>query len=334
MNANISSALYTMKRSLSDNIVPVNPNAPKKRRNKSLATYGQVLSFSDALDSESQTPRSSMPSPDENRLLSSPWTPTSRFRNWGQDWGPSASTSDSAFSSVRSESAQTSGPHSGSSGTNAGDTFTNSTVRDNFAAYMRPPAPLESPPILLELRRMADHTTLGTSGMREYKSSGTPPAAKSTWKVCKENVLKALSDAGKSPLDLVLDILDSTQLEYENYRSRWLSPNSNKLFLLLDQIFAHPKGHDLISRWMQPHILDSVCSVVGSEMDSAVGMLSLPSVEHITPQFINDWKLETIIEPATQLCPSLLCILEAAAQTEEAKRKNKIKSPKKVRKNL
>jgi hypothetical protein len=317
MNANISCSLYTMKRSRTDSFVPVNPNAPKKRRNKSLATYGQVLSFSDALDSES--PRS-MPSHDENRPLSSPWMPTPRFRIWGHDWGPSASTLDSAFSSVHSESAQTSGlrsgPHSGSSGTstsNVGDTSTNSTARDHFAAYMHLPVPLESPPVLLELRRMAGDTTLGTSGMREYKSSGTPPAAKSAWKECKENVLKALSDAGRSPLDLVLDILDSTQLEYENYRSRWFSPNNNKLSLLLDQIFAHPKGKDLISCWMKPRILDSVCSMVGSEMDSVVGKLSLPSVEHISPQFINDWTLETIIEPATLLCPSLLRILEAVA---------------------
>lgn len=320
-----------MKRSRSDSIVPVNPNAPKKQRNKTLATYGQVLNFSDTLDSES--PRSTRIH-DENRpysTLSSPWTPTPRFRNWGQDWGASTSTSDSALSSVHS--ARTPGPLDTGSA-NASDLSTNSTVRDNFASHMPPLVPLESPPVLLELRTMAGHTTLGTLGMREYKSSGTPSAAQSAWKECKENILRAFSDAGRSPLDLVLDILDPTQLEYENYRSRWFSPASNKLLLLLDQIFAHPKGHNLVSRWMQPHIFDSVCSVVSSEMDSVVGKLYLPSVEHISPQFINDWTLETIVEPATQLCPSLLRILEAAAQTDEAKQKNKLKTPKKVRINI
>jgi hypothetical protein len=82
---------------------------------------------------------------------------------------------------------------------------------------------------------------------------------------------------------------------------------------------------------MRPHVLDSVCSLVSSEMDLVVNKLYLPSVEHISSEFINDWTLETVIEPAIQLCPSLSRILEAAAQTVEAKRKNKIKFPKTVR---
>jgi hypothetical protein len=65
-------------------------------------------------------------------------------------------------------------------------------------------------------------------------------------------------------------------------------------------------------------------------MNLAVKALSLPSVEHVSTEFISEWTLESVIEPATQLCPSLLRILEAAAQTEEAKRKNKIKFPKMV----
>jgi hypothetical protein len=141
-----------------------------------------------------------------------------------------------------------------------------------------------------------------------------------------------ISEASRSPLDLISDILDVTQDEHEQYRSRWFSPaRHSKLSDLLDNIFAHPKGRDLILEWMQPHTLESVCSTVSSEMDLVVKELSLPSVEHVSSEFINNWTLETVIEPATQLCPSLLRILEAAAQTEEAKQKNKIKSPKTVR---
>jgi hypothetical protein len=95
-------------------------------------------------------------------------------------------------------------------------------------------------------------------------------------------------------------------------------------------MFAHPKGHDLVLRWMQPHVLDTVCSTISLEMDLVIKKVFLPSVEHITPNFINGWTLETVIEPAAQLCPSLLRVLEAAAQTTEAKQKNKIKSPKTV----
>ncbi|KAH9961657.1 hypothetical protein BGW80DRAFT_1463787 [Lactifluus volemus] len=68
--------------------------------------------------------------------------------------------------------------------------------------------------------------------------------------------------------------------------------------------------------------------MVASEMDLVVKELSFPSVEDVSSEFISNWTLERVVEPATKLCPSLLHILEAAAQTQEAKRKNKIKFPK------
>lgn len=193
--------------------------------------------------------------------------------------------------------------------------------------------PLERPPTLLKLCRKAGaagQSILATSGVRAYNSPGTPPTAQGIWRECKEKVLQAFTDTGRSPLELILDILDSGQHEYENYRSRWFSPASNKLSLLLDRIFAHPKGRDLVLQWMLPHALDSVCSSISSEMDLAIKELSLPSVEHVSSEFISHWTLETIIEPTYQLCPSLSRVLEAAAQTEDAKQKNKIKFPKMV----
>lgn len=141
-----------------------------------------------------------------------------------------------------------------------------------------------------------------------------------------------ISDTSRSPLDLISDILDSDQVGYESYRLRWSSPRCSKLSNLLDSIFAHPKGRDLILEWMRPYALESVCSMVASEMDLVTKELSLPSVDHISSEFISNWSLETVVEPATLLCPSLVCILEVAAQTAEAKRKNKIKLPKTVRK--
>lgn len=325
-----------MKRDSSAVFIPFDPNAPKKRRQRrstSLAsTYGQVLSFaSDTPD----TPRS-VPTQDENQAsltLSSPWMPTPsnwmptpQFRNWTAPTpAMTGSDTDSAFSS------NFSGARLGLS--NDDDPFTNSTAREHSAADPPLVLPSESPPVLLKFRRRSSHGSgiLGTPGVRAYKPLNTPSAAQSTWDECKENVLQTFSDAARSPLDLILDLLDPTQSEYENYRSRWFSPTCNKLSLLLDRIFSHPKGNGLILQWMRPHVLDSVCSLVSSEMDLVVNKLYLPSVEHISSEFINDWTLETVIEPAIQLCPSLSRILEAAAQTVEAKRKNKIKFPKTVR---
>ena len=194
--------------------------------------------------------------------------------------------------------------------------------------------PLESPPVVLELSSTADELgyTLETSDLRVYENTAPASASRSgNWDDCKKKVLMLLSDAGRSPLDIILDILDLRQEEYEQYRSRWFSSNCSKFSALLDRTFEHPKGRGLILHWFSPHLLESVCSTVASEMDLVVKELSLPSVEHVSSEFISKWTLERVVEPATQLCPSLLRILEAAAQTEEAKRKNKIKLPKMVR---
>jgi len=55
--------------------------------------------------------------------------------------------------------------------------------------------------------------------------------------------------------------------------------------------------------------------------------LSLTSVKNITPELILDWKLDTTLGLAILLCPTLWHILQAAAQMEKAKSKNKIKDP-------
>ena len=165
-----------------------------------------------------------------------------------------------------------------------------------------------------------------------YENTAPASASRSgNWDDCKKKVLMLLSDAGRSPLDIILNILDLRQEEYEQYRSRWFSSNCSKFSALLDHTFEHPKGRGLILHWFSPHLLELVCSTVASEMDLVVKELSLLSVEHVSSKFISKWTLERVVEPAMQLCPSLLHILEVAAQTEEAKQKNKIKLLKTVR---
>ena len=285
--------------------VSFNPNSPKKRRRKKPIKHGETLAFGStgtALGLDSPITLS------ENHLqpiLGSPWTPLPNFRTWESSRlsGPALSTAQNYEEPNRSPST--------------------------------PPGPSpESPPILLTLSNSATDPgqSLEASDLHVYAPpSLSPPSA---WGVCKRNVLKAIADAGRSPLDLILDILDPSQDEYELYRVRWFSTSCNKVPCLLDGIFAHSKGRNLVLNWMLPHSLESVCSMVASEMDLAVKELSLPSVEHVSTEFISKWTLESVIEPATLLCPSLLRILEAAAQTPEAKQKNKIKLPKTVQRNF
>jgi hypothetical protein len=284
--------------------VSFNPNSPKKRRRKKPIKYGETLGFGSAGTA------SGLDSPitlNENHLqpmLDSPWMPLPDFRTW--------------------ESSRLTG-----SDLLTAQNYEEPMLPNQFPSTPPGPSP-ESPPILLTLSNSATGLgqSLEVSGLHVYEPpSLSPPSA---WGVCKQKVLKAIADAGRSPIDLILDILDTSQDEYEPYRVRWFSTSCNKVSCLLDGIFAHSKGRNLVLNWMLPHSLESVCSMVASEMDLAVKELSLPSVEHVSSEFISKWTLESVIEPATQLCPSLLRILEAAAQTQEAKRKNKIKLPKTV----
>jgi hypothetical protein len=321
-----------------DVFVSVNPISPKKRRRKkpikkpiNLTSHEEVLTFGDtyvASDSALST------------VNTGPWTPLSTSGTWDSSRRDSGLlTPSSSFASTSTDSIR----RTGSTGLDIftrSDLFTwETTTADNdstFTSNMSTPDDRErdfslGPPVLLKLRNTANEL-LEASELHAYDTSSHLPRNSNTWTDCKRKVLKMISDASRSPLDLVLDILDPTQDEHEIYRSRWFtSARCSKISDLLDSIFAHPKGRHLILEWMRPHALESICSVVTSEMDLVSKELYLPSVEHISPQFISNWTLDVVIKPATELCPTLMCILDAAAQTEEAKQKNKIKNSKTVK---
>ena len=355
-----------MKRA--NDFVSVNPNSPKKRRRKKAQErdYGELVRFgSTGMASDFPSTRSLLTS-DENRphpTLGGPWTPLPDFRAWDSS-KQSGSNLPTTLSTRRARQDTCSSSLSSLDATQADDSpFSQYTAPSNrrtrsfdvslldtddgeFLSGCSAPSlggpstgpstPSESPPILLKLRSSMEKNssqTLEASNLHVYESSSLTPS-QIVWRDCKQKVLKAIADARRSPLDLILDILDTSQDEYEQYRLRWFSPSCNKLSGLLDGIFVHPKGRDLLLSWMHPHCLETVCLSVASEMDLVVKELSLPSIEHVSTEFISNWTLERVVEPATRLCPSLLRILEAAAQTQEAKRKNKIKVPKTVRRSV
>ena len=228
--------------------VSVNPNSPKKRRRKRLITYEEAISFGPGpalgLDLDSRSGRS-VHTPDENQpwpMLDSPWTPLPRFKAW--------------------ESSRLTGS----------DPL---TAQDCQILNGSPLAstPSESPlePVLLKLRNPGSNLgqTLEASQPHAYE---TPSLSQSVWGECKRTVLKAIVDANRSLLDLILDILDPSLDEYEHYRLRWFSSSCSILSRLLDSIFAHPKGRDFMLDWMHPHSLKSVCSTVMSEIVTPLGL--------------------------------------------------------------
>ena len=67
--------------------------------------------------------------------------------------------------------------------------------------------------------------------------------------------------------------------------------------------------------------------VITQEINNVQKAELLPGIAAITPEFIKNWS----ISPHRELAPCLLHVLSTAAQTADAKEKNKIKKPDMVR---
>jgi hypothetical protein len=322
---------------LNDPFVSVHPDAPKKKRNKKIHNVEQILDFGTpgVNTVTGQTPaRTTRESLLDSPFLISNWTPSPVFRAWDPSSQRAVklnttTTHHSPLSESESSILETPTDLLGGSILFSGDDSL--FLDDDLSPIQMDDASL---PMLLEPTSSAKENVptlpAPTGKMFTYKTIHSTASPRGSWKDCKQNILTMLESAHRTPLDFLLDLLDPEQDGYEIYRSHWFSRSSHKIALLLDRIFAHPKGHNFILDWMRSHALDSVCSVVSSEMDQVVKELSLPSVQHLTPDMISNWKLETTLSPATQHCPTLLRILETAAQTEDAKQKNKTKNPETV----
>ncbi|KAJ7900785.1 hypothetical protein B0H13DRAFT_2252169 [Mycena leptocephala] len=77
---------------------------------------------------------------------------------------------------------------------------------------------------------------------------------------------------------------------------------------------------------MQPHLEEFACETVADEMETRRRNSTLPGIAVVTPDFIENWSLDE----DTNDTPFLTSILTAAAQTERAKKQNKLKKPDKM----
>lgn len=139
-------------------------------------------------------------------------------------------------------------------------------------------------------------------------------------------VLGLLKDGGLGPFDLVLSVLDANDPDYAGYRNELYKDKSSKLPSILDSILTTDAGKQKLWSWMQPHALQIVCGVIDEEMDSVTKAEVLSGIAAITPEFIKSWTGATTCEQA----PFLTEVLLRAAQTSQAKEKNKKKHPEAV----
>ena len=138
-----------------------------------------------------------------------------------------------------------------------------------------------------------------------------------------EDVLGILREGRLSPFDLMVELLDDSNLKYWAYRNELYKGENKKLSEILELIFSNAPGKEKLMDWMLPHALEVICSKVSDEMDVVQEAERLPGLDAITPEFIKAWHVSGNQENA----PFLFEILLTAAETASAKEKNKKKSP-------
>ncbi|TFY51932.1 hypothetical protein EVG20_g10773 [Dentipellis fragilis] len=140
-----------------------------------------------------------------------------------------------------------------------------------------------------------------------------------------DSVLQILRHLHISPLELVSQLVDLGNKSGDHFRRQWYSKDCPQLDRLLDGIAVDPRGKAKLNSWMEPRAVDIISRTIDDEMQAVQNHLHLPSVNSITPAFLDEWNKKSIIEPVVAATPTLMAILLRAAETSVAKEKNKKK---------
>lgn len=96
--------------------------------------------------------------------------------------------------------------------------------------------------------------------------------------------------------------------------------NLNRLFNLM---LEDENGSHIIKKWMKPHAVDLVCDLVHDEMDQAKPSGLYMTTNNTTPEFIESWDINDIMDPvANVVTPTRSAVLDAATETKSATRKS------------
>lgn len=141
-------------------------------------------------------------------------------------------------------------------------------------------------------------------------------------------ILRILLNARISPLQLVTELTDISNLDGVEYRSRWYQADAAGIPKLLDSIMDDLAGAEKLRAWVHPRVGDFVNPALEKEMDAACTHLVVKEgLKGITPELIESWSSDTILKPLRILCPTLSPLIIRCAQTDRAKIKNKVKVP-------
>jgi hypothetical protein len=106
---------------------------------------------------------------------------------------------------------------------------------------------------------------------------------------------------------------------FQDFQSAFFSPaNRDSLLELLDKISTHEKGSPIFEAWVSPRALNIVCEKIHKETEAAKPDLKM-STKEMTPEFIENWDINALMDPiAEKITPTLTAILVAATESKES----------------
>ncbi|KIY47944.1 hypothetical protein FISHEDRAFT_74154 [Fistulina hepatica ATCC 64428] len=141
--------------------------------------------------------------------------------------------------------------------------------------------------------------------------------------------LSVLRRAGISPVQFIAAIYnpDSMVPEYLPFQNSLHNSKSNRLEELLLNLWISGNAiRRRMSAWFRPHVIDSICTDIANEADAAKPLLHV-DMSHISPEFIEAWNLESVMDKVFETMPTWTRVLNAATQSKRAAEKNKIRTP-------
>ena len=135
-----------------------------------------------------------------------------------------------------------------------------------------------------------------------------------------KSVLKRLHDAHISLMDLLFMILSGDDFGW--YRLQFLS-DSRRINDLLNLLWNNKKSRPFFGDWFKDHGIDHICNLIAREMEAAKPMLKM-DLKDVSPEFLEHWDLNSIMDPVVSVTPTWSKVLQAA--TEPSKKKAEVGS--------
>lgn len=127
-----------------------------------------------------------------------------------------------------------------------------------------------------------------------------------------------LTEATLTPTLLLINILEAEQTRNVHARlgeAFYRSTNAKNVHRLLDLIMANEKGSATLKEWMKPHAIKFVCETIDAEMDAVKPDLHL-NTTHTTPEFVENWDINKIMDAVSKKTPTWTAVLTTAMESK------------------